>query len=403
MTMIDRLAGVAARGARSRLAPWGRAALAVTLAVTLLPSVGLANGDPYEGSTHRPAAQDRPDLKIEYAGFTGSDQLRIKFKVTNVGKARSSSGLSVKVVTLDPAPTREVNLPLSPLQPGASNNEATNPLVYTLAGLCNNGLPVRASVDDQPDLNIANDKVEVLVCPPITPESPPDDTRLNPSQGASIRPPLNPASVEVGPSAIPEHLQRGEHTLDVETSEVYRHALLRINEGVFGCSSEIYPDDVSDTNVGFNYEDWIGCEFSHVQQLIVTFDLDWLREMERKLIFGAELQYDEVNPVFHGDMEIHAQTANGRPTCIGRVGEAQQNWRRIVEARFLLSTEDVDGGPVAGGWNITREVQESFLAGAELHSFVLHGLSEDLDAEMGAQMCRSRVETVRLKLHYAIL
>jgi len=109
-------------------------------------------------------------------------------------------------------------------------------------------------------------------------------------------------------------------------------------------------------------------------------------------------------------MHLWTEMPDGRATCIGRIGEAPRDRRRIVGLAgpgpaepFLLSTETVDGDPVPGGWNVTSEVQGSFLEGAQLHGFVLHGLSEDLDAEMGFQTCRSRVENVRLKLHYAVL
>lgn len=410
MTLSERYTALAVRRCVSRPMVVLSRLIAVTLLLGLFPGVGLANDPLQEPLAYAPAAQDRPDLKIEYAGFTGPDQLSVKFKVSNIGKARSSSGVSVKIVTLNPGPTREVNLPLSVLQPGASNNEVTNPLVYTLAGLCNNGLQIRASLDDQQDFNTANDRVDIVVCPPITPESPPDALRINPSRGVSIKPDLNPASTEVGLSVIPEHLQRGEHTLELEPSEVYRNSLLRTNEGIFGCLREKQPSDVSNSNVGFDYEDWTGCDFNHVQQLIVNFDLQWLRDMDRKLIIGAELQYDEHVVEAGGTEHLWTQMPDGRVTCIGRTGEAPRDWRRIVgiagpglNEPILVTSEDVDGDRNASGWNVTSEIQRSFLAGAELYGFVLHGLSEDLDAEMGFQTCRSRLENVRLNLRYAIL
>jgi hypothetical protein len=330
----------------------------------------------------------RPDLKIEYWGFQNPANTQlITFKVTNVGTARSSA-IKAKVVTLEPEPTPwQRDLDVMSLAPGASVE-----IYYPLSASCN-GHRVVATVNDPLDFPSVNDRAEVDVCP----NPPPLQAEVPPVIVVVVDGILTPVQQRVG-----EHKDGGRYpAFEVGPSVSQRQWIVRKNYGALGCLGDHSPEDIGDTNVGFDYADWTGCEFNQVQQLIVDFDLQWLRALEKKLVLRAELLYDETNVL--GQTFTVGRTPSGQITCIGRLGEAPADWPQVVASKSLISSSDTSGERLAGGWDVTYEVQRSLAPSSDWHGLVLHGRDEDLDAEDGFKRCRSQVTNIRLKLQYSVL
>ncbi len=392
------------------------AALLLALAVVGagLPGIGLAddNGNDNKDkkdrqTTVKPQGSPQPlsptgaapDLKLEYDGLNSSmlDEKKIKFKVTNVGTG-PSTGAVVRVVTSRPEPTPEFQVfDVKPLTPGQSDV-----VLYTMAASCNGHL-VRALVAAPGDTNSANDSVEQEVCPPIPPI-------------VLTEPPPVGAGVDYGASIydkLPPHLLPGEHWYDVEPSVFRAHGIRRVSDGPLG--------DLADEckgvsavpykpHIGFDFNEGDFCDENFVFQLILDFDLQWLRNVNKKLFWGAQLLYKE------GPRNVSGSS----PTCVGRIGLAPRNWPEIVTRTSgtnslrptLLTTEDsravrLTEGPDSNRdhyWNLTDDVSYALspLFAGQWHGIVLHGLNEDLGAE-AQEICTSHVTNVLLRLHYTVL
>ena len=386
--------------------------LALLIALTGVPGVGWADDDDKKNSNDnrnktekaKPDAGQQtitptgaePDLKIEYVGFNApgvNDQL-IKFKITNVGK-EPSVAIKARVETLTPQPTpwfREIDVPV--VAPGASTE-----IHYPLAASCN-GHRVRALVNAPGDTNLANNVVEATVCPTGQAGKPQGAPSVTDVEVVTA---INGTTVKDVDSsdrqATPEHLRKGDHTLEVEPSVLRRHGLKRIIEGLRCFGDFGYGANPSTYNVGFVFNDMAGCEQNTVTQLIVDFDLSWLNEIEKKLIHRAELRY--------GEQVVHAENGDAHDvtsrvsTCVDRLGAAPLGYDAIINDQQLLRTENSEGGRLTSGWEVTRDVQWS-VAGNRWQGWVLHGYDEDLDAESD-RVCVSMLSNVRLYLHYSIL
>ena len=363
-------------------------AMAVVLvgAVGHAPSLGSADDDNDNagGSKKAPTpSAGRPDLKIEYAGYQNPANTQlIKFKITNVGAARSTA-IKAIAITLQPDPTpwqRDLDVPA--LAPGASHE-----VFYPLAAPCD-GHKVRASVDDPLDLASSNDRVEVEVC---ARKAGPASKEFSPSRIG-----------DPGVSVVPEHLQKGEHRLELPPSVFRAHGLSRKNEGIFGCLVELTPP-LADKDVGFSHQDGLGCDLNSVYQLIVDFDIQWLKDLDQKLVFRAELRYEEQSFAMRMNDEAPLGWEFFDPdTCVSRIGLAPLGYDAAINRKELLSTADAGDARLDVGWLVTRDIQFSLAPGTRFQGFVLHGFNDDRDAE-DKNGCHSSILNMRLWLHYAVL
>jgi hypothetical protein len=388
--------------------------LVVVIALAIVPGVGWADDDDKKNKNNKndnqesgqkpaPAKADaRPDLKIEYMGYysPGVNDQVIKFKVTNVGKAKSTA-IKAKVVTLEPEPTPwQRDLDVRSLAP----NESVE-IDYPLAASCN-GHRVLATINDPLDFPSANDRVEAEVCKaksapppqggPIIPSDQLSQSSNN-KPGTAINAPIEEELLK------PEHLRLGEHTMDVPASvSRYRWVnYLRKDDDSSWCFA---PEDTPDTRIGFAFSAISGCESNIVYQYITDFNLQWLRTIQRKLVVRAELLYDErIAGAENGaGVDILAESIAGGGTCIGRVGLAPNDFEARIENKQLISTDASLGDRVAGGWDVTREIQYHMVPQTDWNGFVLHGWDENLGAVSNA-VCVSSVTNVRLRLTYIIL
>jgi hypothetical protein len=203
-----------------------------------------------------------------------------------------------------------------------------------------------------------------------------------------------------------EHKDGGQYSSVEIAPTVFRvHGLRRIDEGLINpttqCNGSPRIGDYQ-PHVGFDYDPGEFCDENFVFQLILDFDLQWLRDIEKKLIFRAELLFDE--SVRNRDV--------GSPTCVSRVGQAPVNWPEIVTrtnstnslSPTLLTTQNLAGERLAGGWDVTEEIrltQRPDLAG-QWHGLVFHGLDENLGSD-DDKICISQINNARLKLQYVVL
>jgi hypothetical protein len=346
----------------------------------------------------------RPDLKIEYTGFLPPTEHTITFTVTNIGTAPSTA-IKARIQTLSGGPVNLATPDVPSLAPGK------NHVLFYGIGTCR-GQVVQATVNDPLDFPSVNDRAETEVCPilpPIVPESPPvfDPT----AERSSPTAPVGPSRIGSILDSIPEHLRAGEHkdggqyaAVEIAPTVFRRHGLRRTSEGPLGdpadeCDGNAYPYT---PHVGFDFDEGGFCDERFVYQLILDFDLQWLRDIQKKLIFRAELLFGE------GPRNSDV----GSPTCVSRVGPAPANWPEIVSRTSgtnsltptLLTTQNLAGDRFAGGWDVTEEIrltQRPDLAD-QWHGLVLHGLDENIYSD-DYKICVSHINNARLKLQYVVL
>ena len=385
--------------------------LALVVVLAMLPGVGLADDDNDNNDEGRNKdkpgtsqqtivpANARPDLKIEYSGFSPPNlEHTITFTVTNVGKAPSSA-IKAQIQTVSGGPPNPATPDVPVLAPQQSH------VLFYGIGACN-GQVVQATVNDPLDFPSVNDRAE-KTCPtkspveskPSGPVSPSNDP-LARSGGAGTDA-FETAQEALKEPPVPAHLQLGQHVWEVPATVGLKRTVWR-DGGLNGCSLGHYPGDV-----GFSFYDGPLCNSNEVTQFFTEFDLVWLRSVDRKLITRAELLYGE--NVFDaqnadGDDVTDEVRAAGQ-SCIGRVGLAPKDVKIYFGPNglnSLVETEAIDGVRLQGGWDVTREIQLAMSPTPYLYGFILHPLDENLDADSD-RTCKSFLQDVRLRLFYSIL
>jgi hypothetical protein len=371
-----------------------RTIAALTLAALLLMvgSTGVGWADDNDNSDKKPAPKPaapseirpdlQPDFKVEYAGYQNpSNTQLVKFKISNLGTA-ASPATKVTVVTLVPEPTpwlREIDVP--PLAIGGSTE-----IYYPLAALCN-GHKVRATLKYPGDLDPRNDQADGDVC------AGPDMPNLDSSRITGT-----------GLSAIPEHLRKGEHRLEVPiaNSAVYKRAYREE-----GCLTT-FPVPTTGLEAGFiNHE--FSCRLNVVWQAALSFDLEQLTEARSKADWfptDAVLSFKETP---NRNWEDTPETAflwndaqgDSHPTntCWLRLGMPTSNW--AGSESDTIRYELVREAETIGRWTVFTEVLQMVADPVlEQRGFVIVGPNERMDPD-GAG-CRSRIEDVKLTVTYTI-
>jgi hypothetical protein len=195
-------------------------------------------------------------------------------------------------------------------------------------------------------------------------------------------------------------MQKGEHYLEIPASVVRRNTTRRF----IGYVKCYYPDPAPYNWVGFDHATGPGCNdesyfyFIDVNQMVVDFDLQWLRDVDQKLVFRAELRFDE--------LAIYARhPATGdyydADSCI-ELGLAPAGYEESIDHFRLIEGPEAGETRLNTGWLVTRDVQFALTPDAQFHGFLLRGLDERLEV-MDHGACGSEPERFRLWLHYAIL
>lgn len=388
--------------------------LAALLIMNLAPQPGFADddNDNERGKTEKPGtgppsvspSDPRPDLKIEYVGFQNpaNDQL-IRFRVTNVGKARSTA-IKARIVTLEPEPTPwERNIDVPSLAPGANYDQ----VYYPLSASCVGHL-VRATVDDPLDFPSVNDRVEVRVCPilpPIVPTSP-------------------DLSVDYGASALgagPLHLQPGTHAfaLSPALARTFAHSQELGDCDFRGRSippqvrQPLFPLVAGFQNAALTQI--LGdCQANGIWQAAFRFDLSELREAYntgRASFVAAELTFTETTyaplfarpevPFVYGQWITPGEGLNyaSTNTCWPRLARPTLDWSKASSE--LLPNEEIARAGAKGQFSMLDKIGDLLrFAEHDAQGFVILGHNEEMHFNNAA--CLSKIENVKLVGTYVV-
>ncbi len=377
-----------------------------TVSLARLGSLALAALTAMAAAPDMAHAQQRPDLKIEHGGWWDpNDDRGILLRVTNVGTARASAG-KAHVQTLSPGPANVAEPSYPALDPGKSFA-----FKYQLAASCD-GHVVKAGVSATADgeQNYANNFFQGPVCAAKSKPGGPSSTQsggiiLSPvGDVAHSNPPPRESETKIDTELVlrPPHLLLGRHTHEVEANFFRPYGLQRENGGLLFVCEDAHRKTVDlnvpgDAHVGFAYHDFSGCEINRVYELIVNFDLSWLRdfdvEVHRATLFFKEAVFAARN---HDGDAITSQT------CVNSLGLAPSNYTESIERKELINSTNNNREWAGGGWVVTREISEAATGAKKpLYGFVFHGLDENLDIESDA-MCISHIREVRLNIDYTV-
>lgn len=211
---------------------------------------------------------------------------------------------------------------------------------------------------------------------------------------------------------VPDKLRAGSHGVnrqfptEVLDANMRQHSVFRRNTGPLG--NLTCPFTVSGTPnepyAGYDFDDEPGCDTTFVAQLIVSFDLEWLRGVRNNVI-QADLLFDErIEWATNDDGEKFAAS-----TCIGRLGIAPTSFQTNIANDQLIPTDGVQGDRLVTGnavtpsrWDVTRDIRWHATGQNEpLPGIVIHGPDENLGAETD-RSCMSSFTNVRLELQYEI-
>jgi hypothetical protein len=140
------------------------------------------------------------------------------------------------------------------------------------------------------------------------------------------------------------------------------------------------------------------CDISAMAILVMDFDTSWLKELDAKLVFQAELRFQQQVTDSY-DADLNPVPAD---SCLGRLSLAPRGWPTQVTRDDLLRTPDAGDERIDAGWLVTRDIQLSLAPEYEFQGFAIHPLDEDLSVERTAT-CIASLEKIRLWLHYAVL
>lgn len=390
-----------------------RAALvALALAVIAAPGVGWADDDDDKKKKKKKdqppeaaAVVERPDLAIEFAGFSppGNDRT-ITFRVTNIGKGRSSPATAF-IRAASPPPENRSQQEVPELAPGLSHT-----LFYGLSGNGCDGHIVRAMVNDPMDLNGTNDSLELKVCPekPAAPQgqgpSGPDAQTLEEArqQGPDAAMPraVDPILI-VLPPLIPEHLQPGNHSMTQEVNGWRVIKRLHRTGNFYLCDDTGPPTRMMAGFSRTNFSDFNNCQNNRVYQTALRFDLSELRPVYGKLVLGrAILTWDDTRVVEGRPPEILAQADGSQYSCVAELGKPTVDWSNandLIPNDYYL---DTSGNRV----NVTNLVLDWLRdPAAERLGVLLKGQDESLDAEDSTEDCYSYIDHPRLVIDYTVL
>jgi hypothetical protein len=328
--------------------------------------------------------------------------------VTNVGKWWADH-TTATVETIAPTRGNKVEedvLDLDPRQQPQGPTDYKYEFDYRLAAACQPGLKVKASLSTAVTFNgnkeaatdLGNNVDEREPCPNAVPPGGQGGVGL--ARGPAPGEPTTPQEIEAAYWVKP-----GEHSRMLDKPSMLQTHLVRVvNEGLLGCIQPMGPFDAApsatDAQVGYQFFDQFGCDKNNFFQLVVNFDLKWLKDVESKLLGRADL--------IVGETVVESLNNDGEPipasTCIGRLSLAPA----AITPGQLLGGEEVgarlpDSPGQTRTWNVIGEVTKGIVRdNPPLTGFVLHAVNENLNAESEAA-CISRIFTVQLKLDYIVL
>jgi hypothetical protein len=390
---------------------FGVALLALAIGIAGLPSAGWADDDNDNSESNKkddtPAtnrqtivpAGSRPDLKIEYAGFSPPNlQHTVTFKVTNVGMAPSSP-IKAQIQTLSGGSPSPATPDVPSLAPGQSHV-----LSYGI-GTCN-GHIVQATVNDPLDFPSVNDRAEAQACSATTAPANPILNRTNDplapigAGGADLYETAKEAAEEavvVGPSPIqiiPERMRSGMHEAPV----------------INASSSSTYFDDYFRAGGNCGYYDKATFERGGYAGWLQRETYDYFLGIETRDCAYVAVAWLQVNfPYEHLELDDIPEKTITRAVLTFQ--EHQSVWRDQDGATGCITTLQYGGyirsGAPTTSFLVTDQVAQQVAMDPvrrPFGSFTLRGAfgsTNDLQAE-GSSSCLSRLDNVRLQVTYEV-
>jgi hypothetical protein len=383
---------------------FGVALLALAFAIGL-PGAGWADDDNDNSESNQkddkpgPSRQTivpagaRPDLKIEYAGFSPPTlQHTVTFKVTNVGMA-TSSPIRAQIQTLSGGPPNLATPDVPSLMPGQSH------VIFYGIGSCN-GHVVQATVNDPLDFPSANDRVETQACPAT---NAPGGSVLNRTNDPLARANAGGADAyEVAKeiadeaariAALPEHMRPGSHNVVLEPSYVWSSYRDHFHESG-GCGPYSFGSNHARDAVGWlqreDNDDFLGieyrvCAYVGEAQMVLGFSYDLFDEIPVKRVTRAILSFEE--------HEGRWTDNGGRNHCVTAVDFGPRPYLSGPDGQVVFAVTEAVGEQVSKANPTERSGWEFVLLGALR--------LDQLEAE-GSSSCMSLIRNPRLQVYFEV-
>jgi hypothetical protein len=224
---------------------------------------------------------------------------------------------------------------------------------------------------------------------------------------------MEPSSGPAIDALTPEHMRRGEHTLEFLPAVVNTQTLRKsYSDGVLGAGAK-WRTDVSessdrrgdDLSVKAGWEQFEAQQFDpvYIYQGLVAFDLAKLDEVRRKLVNSATLSFDEI-PASWTNGEGVPETKAG---CVARLRLAAEPWTgRSLAGHWVPSTGFIDD-LVLGVHevDVTANVREQMFNRDDQslrYGYVFLGTLDDADGDDDTT-CSSYIKNIRLTVTYTVL
>jgi hypothetical protein len=384
-------------------ARFGVALLALAIGLAGLPATGRADDDNDNGNDkkeNKPGpnqqtivpAGARPDLKIEYGGFSPPNlQHTVTFKVTNIGTA-SSTPIKAQIQTLSGGPPNLATPDVPSLIPGQSY------VLFYGIGSCN-GHVVQATVNDPLDFPSVNDRAEAQACPAI---DAPSNTVLNRTNdplaragpdGADLYEVAKEVTDEAARvAALPEYMRPGSHNVVLEPSSVWSSYRDHFFDSG-GCGPYSFGSSHSRDAVGWlqaeENDDILGieyrvCAYIGEAQMVVGFPFALFDEIPIKHVTRAILSFEEYEGVWRD---------NGKNHCVTTVKFGPRPYLSGPDGQVVFAVTEAVGEQVS-------KANENQRIGWE---FVLLGALrlDQLEAE-GSSSCMSLIRNPKLQVYYDV-
>ena len=345
------------------------------------------------GSQNIVPAGARPDLQIEYAGFSPPNlRHTITFKVTNVGMA-ASTPIKAQIQTISGGPPNPAATDVPSLAPGQSH------VLYYGIGTCN-GHVVQAVVNDPLDFPSPNDRVEAHPCPG---SSPPNDPILNRTNDPLARSgpgatDLYETAKEVAEeaareAALPEYMRHGAHTVVLDPTYLWSSYRDHFFESG-GCGPYSFGSSHARDAVGWlqaeqnrdilGFDDRV-CAYIGEAQMVLGFSYDLFDEIPLKRVTRAILSFEESEGLWRDN--------GGRNHCVTTVKFGPRPYLSGPDGEVVFTVTEAVAEQVSKANQNQRVGWEFVLLGALR--------LDQLEAE-GSSSCMSLIRNPRLQVYYDV-
>jgi hypothetical protein len=357
-----------------------------------LPLIGLALLAALPVNVVRADPGEEPDLEIKILGMAPGSDRDVQIVVRNLSAHWSTETfMTVETQPAQADPQGPIRIP-DLGHKGTTDKEtpSEHPRTFTLDKACTGYkmsvvLTKGRNYMEEEEINVTNNVDQMDLCPQ-GPAAAAEGTGPN-----GLRAITN-AGVDLSDLGKPEWARKGDHTRTIPQVSVQIRESFARDEGLIGgCLEKPF---FTGSVIATVFDDGNGCNAFYHRQLVVPFDLHWLREIDRKFIGVATLMVDESDPI-------------GGASCLGPLGIAPSNWATVPTNTIFRDTEQggvrlVNGPGQLRQWNVSNAIQRPANKDyPELTGFVIRAVREGEDPETDFN-CSSKITNFRLKISYLV-